>query len=157
MHNITSCCHKSVVCHTVKPKGCLTVHNNTISIKSYIFIYKICRFCANLTLPEWRMSFVCSIVQTNDMKRHCCILIWWNHFYTFYIHTKTRFAAEFLFVIPDSPVEHRILLAVASSIRQFVMVWSESPIRVRRGLMLLFKSVEATSAFLCRNRTLALC
>jgi len=33
-----------------------------------------------------------------------------------------------------------MILAVASTTRQFVMVSSESPIRVRPGLMLLFKS-----------------
>lgn len=46
-----------------------------------------------------------------------------------------------------------MVLAVASSIKQFVMVLSESPIRVRPGLMLLFKSVEATPAFLSQQNT----
>lgn len=46
-----------------------------------------------------------------------------------------------------------MVLAVASSIRQFVMVLSESPIWVRPGLMLLFKSVEATPAFLPQQNT----
>lgn len=154
MHNITSYCHKSVVCHTVKPKGCLTVHNNTISIKSYI-IY----FFLYIKFPEWRMSLVWSIVQTNELKWH--YVVYWSDETTFILLFHTYKATYVLlhnsFVIPDSPVGHRMLLTVASSIRQFVMVWSESPIRVRRGLMLLFKSVEATSAFLCLNRILALC
>ncbi len=77
--------------------------------------------------------------------------------YSSFIHKKPLMFCCILIVFPDSPVGHRMLLAVASSIRQFVMVWSESPIRVRPDLMLLFKSVEATSAFLCLNRTLALC
>lgn len=78
-------------------------------------------------------------------------------YFVSYIKATYVFAASFLFVIPDIPVGHRTLLAVASSIRQFVMVWSESPIRVRADLMLLFKSVEATSAVPCLNRILALC